>query len=807
MKTNIKQQFSDLRKNTPKHVQWLLLAAAFIVVVILLLLLLGGKNDSKQAATPEDIAVKLIFTPDEQSIDWADTKVGEKRTQTIKISASAPAKIMAVRRNKDVPGLAAPQQTCTAISEINSKTSCTITLEYAPKAAQTAEGAPLYIDWRGTREPDSMKRTATITLVLGATGVQEPEKPKPVVVPEPKPEPVVEPVAEPVVETPKPVKQEIKKEIESLVPSNPFEETAVKPEAPVAMPPTPSVPAKETVAESCSDFAFPGYNLSGKQIGWIKPERGAYYFHPFSDKKCDTPTGVYNPDNGIITDINDNAKKIGTDAEHIGYATITNGTLPQLSNPVTKQENKARQINDVSMLMPGHGMAKVALTPAPVEVSYQSSGGTIINTVAYDRSFILRQYKPIPATIVSDVRADPESLANNTLPVRATVDRNVYADNGRTVIIPAGTLLMGYVSGKLPGPYTAIGRMEIKWYQFILPNGVEFNFPSPEQDPFSADAQGRTGVPGRGSTDYMEQFIMPMLTAIVPAAVNMIAPVADKFVNQIDLDNNTVVQSGTVRSSELAKNEIITAWNQVAQKLLVDMMDNTVPPFSIPAGTRITVYSPMDLQVTCGDPNDPANAGKKCAIKEYSANPRRNATNTALPDYSDGSWTGQVRSFNLTGYCQQDSKGIWAIKQNQEAAIAAAGYDYRTVLFYCQSLNYQAINNAKQDALFQNQQQQFQSNYQVTQTGTGLTGMAGDQKYNEEVLGLKYNEETGAIQNPFQKAADEEKEEATALITCEDGTNPDANGCCTGEIYTDMGEQGFNCCPETGGDCFPPIVY
>lgn len=44
-------------------------------------------------------------------------------------------------------------------------------------------------------------------------------------------------------------------------------------------------------------------------------------------------------------------------------------------------------------------------------------------------------------------------------------------------------------------------------------------------------------------------------------------------------------------------------------------------------------------------------------------------------------------------------------------------------------------------------------------------------------------------------------------ITCPDGTVPDDNGCCPGEVYTDMGQMGFNCCPqdEEGGDCFPPI--
>ncbi len=40
---------------------------------------------------------------------------------------------------------------------------------------------------------------------------------------------------------------------------------------------------------------------------------------------------------------------------------------------------------------------------------------------------------------------------------------------------------------------------------------------------------------------------------------------------------------------------------------------------------------------------------------------------------------------------------------------------------------------------------------------------------------------------------------------CLDGAAPDKNGCCDGEIYTDMGEHGWNCCPEGNGDCFPPL--
>lgn len=43
-------------------------------------------------------------------------------------------------------------------------------------------------------------------------------------------------------------------------------------------------------------------------------------------------------------------------------------------------------------------------------------------------------------------------------------------------------------------------------------------------------------------------------------------------------------------------------------------------------------------------------------------------------------------------------------------------------------------------------------------------------------------------------------------MACKDNASPDINGCCPGEELKDMGDQGFNCCPLDGGDCFPPIV-
>lgn len=41
---------------------------------------------------------------------------------------------------------------------------------------------------------------------------------------------------------------------------------------------------------------------------------------------------------------------------------------------------------------------------------------------------------------------------------------------------------------------------------------------------------------------------------------------------------------------------------------------------------------------------------------------------------------------------------------------------------------------------------------------------------------------------------------------CKNNATPDEHGCCPGETYTNMDDMGWNCCPDSGGDCFPPIT-
>ena len=799
---SISQQFSDFRKTTPRYVQWVLMFAALLVVIVLLILLKGAKKTPKIVVGEDALppTPELIVRPN-TLLDWSNTFVGEERNAQIHISANTRVQVMGITIHVDgdaneASGISATDTCTNEQTIIEPNAACVVNITYRPINAMPNTGVNVAINWNVIDNAMDMATPNAITAIIGA---RERPQPKPEVVPEP-------------------VSYDDSFYYDD---SSEFGDDLAAIAPPLNMyEPEPvystnnAYSHRNTFGNACSDFAFPAYNTAGIQSGWIKPEGGAYYYHPFSDTNCDTPAGIYNAETGYIMDINNPSHKIGSDSEHIRLS-ITE-RVPVLRGGSTRRGVvKARQLTDADM--DTLGLSMLATPDSAVSLEgvranrvvkkndtkdevYLGSGESdgVFSSRPYDRTFVLRQYKPIPATIVSDIQADAKLLEGG-LPVRATVDRNVYSDNGRTVIIPTGTLMLGYVTGDLPGPYKAVGRMQIKWYQFIRPDGVEFNFTNNDKQPFAADSQGRKGVPGHGNTDYLQQFVMPMLTAVVPAAVNLIAPISDAFVNQIDLDNNTVVQTGTVRSSELAKNEIITAWNNVATKLLVDMMDNTTPPFSIAAGTLITVFSPVYLFVTCV--KDIEGDTRNCAFKYYPKDSKAKRADWKFGGTEENRSTeeliGQVRSMLVENmkdkWCTTKDGISWYADTSKRSEMNDEGYSFTTVDFYCRSFGtYSAINNEKQAAVFENQQQQMP--------------VKGSVEYNQQVLGLTYNPD-GTIQNPFKSntTTNTVPTTSTSVVTCDGGANPDANGCCPGETYTDMGDQGFNCCPDIGGDCFPPI--
>ena len=82
----------------------------------------------------------------------------------------------------------------------------------------------------------------------------------------------------------------------------------------------------------------------------------------------------------------------------------------------------------------------------------------------------------------------------------------------------------------------------------------------------------------------------------------------------------------------------------------------------------------------------------------------------------------------------------------------------------------------------------------------------------DEVADEEVSEETSeeAVSEEVSAPLEEELTPEQVLANldaglCADGTKPNRFGCCTGEVFKDLGDTVFACCPEDGGDCFPPL--
>lgn len=77
-----------------------------------------------------------------------------------------------------------------------------------------------------------------------------------------------------------------------------------------------------------------------------------------------------------------------------------------------------------------------------------------------------------------------------------------------------------------------------------------------------------------------------------------------------------------------------------------------------------------------------------------------------------------------------------------------------------------------------------------------------ENQYKEDCA--KYDETVVAVE---EVEVDPEKIAANIEAgLCADGSKPNRFGCCEGETFKDMGNLVFACCPDDGGDCYPPIT-
>ena len=187
--------------------------------------------------------------------------------------------------------------------------------------------------------------------------------------------------------------------------------------------------------------------------------------------------------------------------------------------------------------------------------------------------------KPIPAVIARSIDS------NNPTPVTAFVERNVYAEEGRNVVIPAGSRLMGTLGGLTAGTETtsSSAKVQITWERLIRPDGSLFVFQG-----ITGDAQGRGGALGYLDQQLFKKYTLPIMTTALTSYTSYIMAPKD------DNDSSSDTESPRQQAANDARQNFLQDMNRIFEQILADKT-NIKPLTYVPAGTRIIVYPNIDL--------------------------------------------------------------------------------------------------------------------------------------------------------------------------------------------------------------------
>ena len=200
-----------------------------------------------------------------------------------------------------------------------------------------------------------------------------------------------------------------------------------------------------------------------------------------------------------------------------------------------------------------------------------------ISSWRVDMSEMIFSDKPIPAVIARAIDT------NNPAPITAYVERNVYAEEGRNIIIPAGSRLIG-TFGSITAAAEATSesaRVQISWERLIRPDGSIFVFSGQ-----TADAQGRAGALGYVDQQLFKKYTLPVVTTVLTSGASYFIASADDAAGEIETSKQQAAND--------ARQNFLDDMEDLFDDILADKTDVKAMTY-IPAGTRIIVYPNVDL--------------------------------------------------------------------------------------------------------------------------------------------------------------------------------------------------------------------
>lgn len=194
-----------------------------------------------------------------------------------------------------------------------------------------------------------------------------------------------------------------------------------------------------------------------------------------------------------------------------------------------------------------------------------------------------------------------ETAINSDLPgqVRAIVSQDVYSFDGRRVLIPTGTRLIGEYQSEITRGQK---RIFVIWTRLLRDDGASVRLNS-----IGTDSLGRSGLTGIVDNKWRERFGSAILLSIVGAGSSYLTGYGS---GQYNSGGGGDGESNSDRAADLARETIAQTFSDMANQALGEDL-RIQPTISVHQGERIFVYVRQDLDFSAMYPDPVEDALKE----------------------------------------------------------------------------------------------------------------------------------------------------------------------------------------------------
>ncbi|MDD2839852.1 MAG: TrbI/VirB10 family protein [Rickettsiales bacterium] len=216
------------------------------------------------------------------------------------------------------------------------------------------------------------------------------------------------------------------------------------------------------------------------------------------------------------------------------------------------------------------------------KLDIQDKTPDVIPTQITDLTRVILQGKVISAVLETAIDTDVAST------VRAVITRDVYAEEGKNILIPKGSRVIGSYETNISSGQT---RVTINWNRIIRVDGMSLNIAS-----IGADRLGRAGVQGDLDNRYAQRLANSFLSSVLSVGTSLAAEKisgSTGITNTISsLTGETTTTSG--KSSDYALIQATKDFMGDAQDI-VDQIAEQKAVIRIPQGEKVVIMVTQDL--------------------------------------------------------------------------------------------------------------------------------------------------------------------------------------------------------------------